>query len=487
MRINYLANAIGLILRYVSIAAFVPIIFALYYRDFRSILPFIVAGVIPLLLGYILRKISKSSVDKLNDIKKSEALMVVSLSWISFGIIGAIPYLFYGISPLDSLFEGVSGITTTGATILSHLDYPKALIFWRSFSQWLGGMGVIVLFVAILPQFAVAGRQMFYAEAPGPTEDKITPRIKNTASALWIVYAGLTAVCFLLLHIFGMPGFDSICNALSTLSAGGFCPHPKSIEGYNSQIINWIIICFMFLSGCSFVLQSRVLTKRKPSLFFKSEEFMCYAGLVLFFSVGLTLLLYFNQKYSIFESLTAAFYQVLSFATSTGSTSKDYLSWNFIPKLFLFITMFLSSCSGSAGGGVKISRWILICKYVKNELYKILHPNAVISIKNDNTTVSPDVIKQTIFFVFCFFAILMASAVVITSIEKDIVVGITSATSSIGCIGPAFGAKIGPMGNYSGLQPLSKMLYILNMFVGRLEIIPFLVMFHYEFWKFKQQ
>ena len=188
MRLNYLANAIGLTMIYIGLVTLTPIIAALYYHDFSSIMPFLTAGIISAGLGYVFRKVvpNSTTLENLNDIKKAEALFIVAVSWVIFGIIAGIPYLFYGISPLDALFESVSGITTTGATILTNFDYPQAFFFWRSLTQWLGGLGIIVLFIAILPQFAVAGRQMFFAEAPGPTEDKITPRIRNTASALWL-------------------------------------------------------------------------------------------------------------------------------------------------------------------------------------------------------------------------------------------------------------------------------------------------------------
>ena len=274
MRLSYISSALSLILKDIGIVAFIPIFVALFYHEHHAILPFTTAGFLSLFLGMLLKKVTKNiSSDSLNDIKRSEALMVVTLSWVSFGFIAAIPYLFYGFSFTDSLFEAVSGITTTGATIFESYAYPHSLLFWRSFTQWLGGMGIIVLFVAILPQFAVAGRQMFFAEAPGPTEDKFTPRIRNTASALWIIYAGLTLVCGVCLWLAGMHPFDSICNSMSTLSAGGFSPNSLSIYGYHSNLINWIIIIFMFIAGSSFVLQSRVITKRKLSLFWKSEEF----------------------------------------------------------------------------------------------------------------------------------------------------------------------------------------------------------------------
>ena len=484
MRLNYIANALGLILTDVGYFAFVPILVALCYQEWDCVVSFLVAGIFALFFGAFLRKFDKNSYnnDELNDIKRTEALTVVSLAWIMFGLIGAIPFLFYGFNFIDSLFESVSGITTTGATILTSFDIPKTLLFWRSFMQWLGGMGIIVLFVAILPQFAVAGRQMFYAEAPGPTEEKFTPRIKNTASAIWIVYTTLTFLCIVCLWATGMPMFDCICNAMSTLSAGGFSPNPESIGGYHSNAVVYIIMFFMFIAGTSFVMQSRVLTKRDPRLFWKSEEFRFYTKVVVVVSTILALFLYIIHNYSCVEAFRASFYQVLSIATTTGSSSENYHLWGLDCKLILFLSMFLSSCSGSAGGGVKMTRWLLIYKYIKNEMYKILHPNAVISIKIDNIVVSNQVIKQTIFFMLCYFLIFGLTAFLITIVEKNLVIGTSAAIASLGDIGPAFGSVIGPWGNYSSLTVFTKVIFILNMFIGRLEIIPFLVLFQKETW-----
>lgn len=487
MRINYITNALGVILSDIGIVTFVPVFVALFYKEFHCSLSFLLAGLLALAIGNVLQKADNKvvEVDTLNDIKRSEALVVAAFSWFLFGVIACIPFLLCGFNFIDSLFEAVSGITTTGATILTDFNIPKSLLFWRSFTQWLGGMGIIVLFVAILPQFAVAGRQMFFAEAPGPTEEKITPRIKNTASALWLVYASLTLVCAVCLWFVGMPMFDSICNAMSTLSAGGFSPNPNSIGGYNSNAVVYIILVFMFISGTSFVIQSKVLTKMNPKLFWKSEEFRFYVKTIAFMSIILVLFLYCENNYSISQALTASFYQILSLSTTTGSSSENYHLWSLDAKLILFIAMFLSSCSGSAGGGVKMTRWILVWKYIKNEMYKILHPKSVISIKIDNTVVAPDVIKQTLFFMLCYFLIFGISALVITLIEKNLVIGTTSAIASLGDVGPAFGSVIGPMGNYSSLKSVTKIILILNMLIGRLEIIPFLVLFQKETWKIK--
>lgn len=489
MRINYLSNALGLILIDIGVVTFVPVIVALLFQEWNAALSFFAAGVVSLALGDIAYKADKhrSKGDELNDIKRSEALVVASSAWVLFGLIAAIPFLFSGFSFVDALFEATSGITTTGATILQDFDIPKSLLFWRSFTQWLGGMGIIVLFVAILPQFSVAGRQMFYAESPGPTEEKFTPRIKNTASTLWVVYTILTLLCTICLMIAGMPLFDSVCNAMSTLSAGGFSPNPESIAGYNSAKVMAVIFVFMFIAGVSFVVQSKVLTKLNIRYLWKSEEFKLYSKIIIILSLILGGFLYFENHFSILHSISAAAYQVLSISTSTGSSSENYQLWSFNSKLILFITMFLSSCSGSAGGGIKITRWMIIFKYIKNEMYKILHPNTVMSIKIDNIVVSNIVVKQTIFYILIFFLIFGVSALLLTSIEGDVIIGVTSAIASLGDIGPAFGSVIGPVGNYSSLHTITKLILIFNMLIGRLEIIPFLVLFRKETWKIKTQ
>ena len=487
MRLNYLSNAIGVILADVGYMSFVPLLVSIFYKEWSCTAAFLFAGLLSVGVGYILQWADHKRVDPdtLNDIKRSEALIVAALSWVLFGMIAAIPFVFNGFSVIDALFEAVSGITTTGATILTSFDIPKSLLFWRSFTQWLGGMGIIVLFVAILPQFAVAGRQMFFAEITGPTEEKLTPRIRNTASALWLVYTILTLLCAVCLYFAGMNPFDCICNAMSTLSAGGFSPNPQSIGGYHSNLIIGIIFLFMFIAGASFVVQSKVLTKMDPRLFWRSEEFRFYTKIIITISTILALILYFENHFSILHSFGASFFQVLSLATSTGCSSEDYQLWSLNAKLILFISMFLSSCSGSAGGGVKMTRWLLICKYMKNEVYRILHPNAVLSIKIDKVVVPTNVIKQTIFFMLGFFLIFIVSALLVIGIEGDIVIGVTSAIASLGDVGPALGHVIGPMGNYSSLSFWTKIIFIFNMLVGRLEIIPFLVLFRKESWKAK--
>ena len=364
MRLNYITNALGTTLIYTGIVILSPIVVALADKDFNSIIPFVTASVISLILGYLLKEIVPNSakLENLNDIKKDEALFTVATSWVSFGLIAAIPYLFYSINPLNALFEAVSGITTTGATILTQFDYPKAFFFWRALTQWLGGLGIIVLFIAILPQFAVAGRQMFFAEAPGPTEDKFTPRIRNTASALWKIYLGFTVLLIILLSIAGMPVFDAICNSFSTLSAAGFSPNSESIMGYHSIKITWIILIFMFFAGASFNLQYKVLTQKNPLLLLKNEEFRLYSSIVIFMAILITISLCINNSSNIFTNITNAFFQVISIITSTGSASVDFIQWDYTSKALLFVGMFMGSCASSAGGGIKMARWLVVFK-----------------------------------------------------------------------------------------------------------------------------
>ena len=483
MRISYIFTSLVLVLRCIALVILAPIAIAAYYRDWNSILPFFAASVLCVILSFLFNKKS-DSFESLNDIKKSEALCVVALSWICFSIIGMIPYLHFGLTPLNSLFESVSGITTTGATILTHYDYPKAMFFWRSMTQWLGGMGIIVLFIAILPQFAVAGRQMFFAEAPGPTEDKITPRIRNTASAVWTIYLLLTLTEIALLKISGMPLFDAVCNSLSTLAGGGFSPNELSILGYHSNIINWIMIFFMFIAGINFALLYKVYLNKTPSLLFKDEEFKTYTGIIIVFSLIIAAILFINNHYNVINAITSGFFQATSIIITAGFASVDFNEWHLYSKLFLFALFFSGACAGSAGGGMKVVRWLFLFKYLKREIAKILHPNAVYPIKINKTILPQEVIQQIIAFILFYFLIFGISAFLIAIIENNTIIGITGSISTLGNIGPAFGA-MGPMGNFDILHPFSKVLCIFNMLIGRLELIPFLAMLHPDFWNVK--
>ena len=484
MRLSYLACSFGLVIMYFGIVLLLPVVAALCFGEFRSVLPFLIASGMAFLLSFIFKKVKGADkIQSLNDIKKSEGLCVVTCSWLFAGFLAAIPYLFFGITPLNAIFEAASGITTTGATTFTHFDYPKTLFFWRSFTQWLGGMGIIVLFIAILPQFAIAGRQLFFAEAPGPTEEKFTPRIKNTAAALWKVYAGLTVIEIILLKVSGMSGFEAVCNTLSSISGGGLSPNAHSMLGFSNTIL-WIITFFMFFAGASFNLQYRAWTKFNPLILFKNEEFRVYFGIVTVLSLALALSLFVNMHYNAEKSLTDAFFGISSLISTTGFCSEDFAKWDYSSKIILFATMLCGSCASSAGGGVKITRWLLIFKIMKQELIKILHPKAVFEVKIGSYTVSKEIIYQTLMFISFYFAILGISAFLVAMIEKNTITALTGVVSSVGNIGPGFG-EIGPFGDFAHLHPVTKIIFIIDMYVGRLELIPFLVFLQKDFWTVK--
>ena len=486
MRLTYLAYTFSLTMMYFGLVLLFPIIVALYYHEYTSIIPFLTASLSAILTSWVIKKLVKSTsgIKSINDIKKSEGLCAVTFSWIFAGLFASIPYLFYNITPINALFEAMSGITTTGATILTHFDYPHTLFFWRSFTQWLGGMGIIVLFIAILPQFAIAGRQLFFAEAPGPTEEKFTPRIKSTAAALWKIYAGLTLVEIIALKFCGMSGFEAICHSFSSLSGGGFSPNHTSIMHYSHNIM-WIITFFMFFAGANFNLQHRAWTKLNPLLLFKNEEFRIYFTAVFVISVLLAFSLFINMHYTPEASFTHSFFNVASLVSSTGFCSVDYAKWDYVSKILLFGIMLFGSSASSAGGGLKVTRWILIFKIMKYEMMKILHPKAVYDIKIGNYSVSKDILYQTLMFVSFYFAFIILSVFLIGIIERNTTVAIAGSVAAVGNIGPGFGI-IGPMGNFSTLEPITKIILIIDMLAGRLELIPFLVLFQKDLWIIKK-
>lgn len=483
MRLTYLAYTSSLAIMYFSIVLLIPIIVALFYGETNAVLPFLIAGASALMIAVTLKKVISgvSEIKSINDIKKSEGLCAVTLCWVFAGLFATIPYLFFGLNPINALFEATSGITATGATIFTHYDFPKTLFFWRSFTQWLGGMGIIVLFIAILPQFAIAGRQLFFAEAPGPTEDKFTPRIKNTAASLWKIYFGMTLLEIILLKFNGIDLFNSICHAFSSVSGGGFSPNGESLIGF-SNIVLWIICFFVFFAGASYNLQYRVWTKFNPLLLFKNEEFKTYFSIAFALAILLTGSLFLNSNYNIWDSVTHSFFQISSVISSTGFCSVDFVNWDYTSKAILLIAMLAGSCASSAGGGVKIMRWLLVLKIMKAELAKILHSKAVYNIKIGKYSIPKDVLYQTLMFVSFYIAILVFSGFIIAIVEQDTIVGISSAVSSLGNIGPGLAKIIGPLGNYDNLHEISKIVIIFDMYIGRLELIPFLVLFQKDIW-----
>ena len=484
MRIGYILNALSLILRYLSLIILIPIGIAIYYHDWYSIVPFVVASLVAFLSGIVIRN-KKVTFDYFNDLKRTEGLAIVTLFWVIFAFIVMIVYLFYGFSPINALFEATSGITTTGATILTDFSaYPKTMFFFRSFTQWLGGMGIIIMFIAVLPQFAVAGRQMFFAEATGPVKDKITPRIKNTAITLWCVYIILTALQILCLRWAGMGLFEAACHSFSTISAGGFSPNAASISEYGTKI-SWIMIVFMFLAGTNFALQYKAFFKGQLAKLFTNEEFRFYCGVIIVISSLLASALIINQHFDIATSVRESLFQVISMLTSSGFATLDFANWNTAEKVFLFTTAMIGACAGSAAGGVKAVRVLFAFKFLKREIAKLVHPQGVFTMKLDNKVVPNEIADQILSFLVFYIVICVITSIMATVIESNLIVGMSGAIASLGNIGPGF-ADIGPMNNFNDLHIATKLIFIFNMIVGRLELVPFLIFLHPDLWKFRK-
>jgi len=464
---------------------FLPVIFALYCREYNSILPFMSGALVSLLLGglFSLNKASEKDIDTIN---KAEALAIAFFAWVFFALTAAVPYLFYNLGIVNSLFEAISGVSTTGATILGDFSiFPKTFFFYRSMTQWFGGMGIIVLFIAILPKFSVAGRQMFFAESPNPVEEKVTPRIRHTASWLWAIYVGLTVLQIIALRVAGLDFYHSICTSFSTLGAGGFSPNADSIAGYNSNIITVITMIFAFLAGTNFIILYKFFIQGKFKAPFKSEEFVTYLFFVLILGCLTAFSLCINSNYGAKDGLVAGLFQTISIMTSTGFASVDFNTWDFSSKLFIFLSMFVSASAISACGGLKITRWIFVFKYIKRELNKIMHPSGVYPIRLEGGVVNSETAQQIMAFVIFYFVTFGITALITGFIEQNSTIAVVGSITTLGNVGPGFGA-LGPMGSFDNLNTATKFIFMFNMLVGRLELIPFLAILHKDLWAIKR-
>lgn len=485
MRFKVIFNTTGIILKFISLIFILPVIFAFIYKDISSICYFVLAGVVSLIFGFLFC-LNDASEKDIDNITRAEAFATVIFGWVMFGLVCTIPFLFYGLNFIDSLFEAFSGVSTTGATILSDFSlYPETFFLYRSIIQWFGGMGIIVLFIAVLPKFAVAGRQMFFAEIPNPREEKITPRIRHTASWLWSMYILLTIIEIIILKVQGLDLYNALCLSLSTISAGGFSNHPTGLIGFDSKII-WTIGIFAFIAGINFLLTYKVLIKGKINELFRSEEFRAYFLIVMFFTLLFSLILYFQGNFSISDSIRNAFFETAATITSTGAACDNFLNWPIRAKVLLFVLMFVGGSAISASGSIKITRWIYVFKFIKKEMNKVAHPSAIYPIKLENRTVSPDIGYQIIVFIIFFMAIFALSSIAVSFIEQNVLLAVTGSIATLSNAGPGLDSVIGPVGSYASLKIPTKLIFMFNMVVGRLEIIPFLALLQKDLWQFKK-
>ncbi|HXW06667.1 MAG TPA: TrkH family potassium uptake protein [Vicinamibacterales bacterium] len=478
MRLPIVLHLIGIILRLFGLMFLGPFAVAWYHAELRDALAFGISGLAAAVLGHIMIRSSAGGGD---DLRRVEGLAVVAATWLLVAHAAAAPYVLVGMSPVDALFESMSGLTTTGATVIRDFSqFGRGVFFWRSMTQWLGGMGVIALFVAVLPRLSIGGRQLFFAEAPGPTDEKLTPQIRKTAAALWAVYAALTAAEIVALALVGMPLFDATCNAFTTLAAGGFSPHPLSIMGYGNPAAEWIITFFMLAAGANFALHYR-LFRGEGRVFVRDEEFRAYLGIVIV-STALLVWLLGSGSGALWDRVRVAVFQVTSILTTTGYASVDFQLWSDQAKMVLFILMFIGGCAGSASGGPKVVRQVLIARYTLLELRRTIHPRGVLPVKLGGRVVPDDVMRGVLVFFLFYLLVFAVCAFVVVALGADLVTGITAAIATLGNTGPGFGA-VGPMSHFGDLHPVSKIVLTAAMWIGRLEVLTVLALLRPEVWR----
>jgi trk system potassium uptake protein TrkH len=476
MRLPVVLHLVGLLVRLFSAAFLAPLVVALAYGERHDALGFALAAGATFIGGHLMRRVAEEPAD----VSRVEGMAIVAGTWLLVALAGGIPYVWVGVPPIDAAFESMSGLTTTGATMFEDFSrYGRGVFFWRSLTQWLGGLGVIALFVAVLPRLAIGGRQLFFAEAAGPTDEKLTPQIRRTAAALWTVYAGLTVAEAIALRIAGMTWFDSACHALTTLAAGGFSPHPQSIMGYGSPAIEWIIIVFMILAGANFALQVR-LFRGEVSAPLRDDEFRAYVGVIVVFA-GLGGLFLGLQGLGGADAVRTSLFQVVSILTTTGYASDDFQLWSDQGRMLLLILMFIGGSAGSAAGGPKIVRHVLIARYTLHELKRVLHPRAVLPVKLGGRTVPDDIMRAVLVFFLFYLLVFALCTLVVASFGADLMTAITASIATLGNIGPGFDA-VGPMAHYAHLHPVSKVVLIGAMWVGRLEVLTVLAILRPEVW-----
>ncbi|MBQ8009603.1 MAG: TrkH family potassium uptake protein [Bacteroidaceae bacterium] len=451
-----------------------------YYRDtafFSLLVTAGITGITGLLMTLYSRNSSKA-------FTRRDGYIMVTCSWVSFAMFGMLPFYIDGHIPslTNAFFEAMSGITSTGATILDDIDsMPQGLLFWRSITQWFGGLGIIIFTIALLPFLGVSGLQMFAAEVSGPTHNKVNPRIGITARWIWSIYIGITALLMVLLWLGGMGGFDSICHALTAAGTGGFSTHQESIAFYHSPYIEYVIIVFMFISGINYSLLILFISGRVRRAL-QDSELKWYGLTVVCATILFTIVLWASQNLEGEEAFRNSLFQVVSLQTSTGFTTTDYMVWPSALWGLLLLIMLVGACAGSTSGGMKCIRVQVLFKVMKNEFKHILHPNAVLPVRMDKQVAPPSLVTTVMAFCFLYFIIIFGSSIFLSSIGIDFMEAIGCSVSALGNMGPALGSY-GPSSTWNSMPDAGKWLMSLLMLLGRLEIFTVILLFTPNFWK----
>lgn len=455
--------------------------FSLYYAE-GDVTALIYAGLISAACGFLFRILAPKS--STNELKRKDGYLIVSLGWVSMSFLGSLPYILSGAIPdlAGAFFETMSGFSTTGATVLTDIEaVPKGVLYWRSLTQWIGGMGIIVLAVAILPLLGVGGMQLFVAEAPGISPDKLQPRIKETAKRLWAIYVGLTVLDLLLLWVGGMSFYEAINHSFTSMASGGFSTKNASVAHYSSPFIHYVLIVFMFLAGTNFTMLYFGLHGNFRKIV-KNEEFRLYFILCVAsgFIIGTII---FTMGYGTFEeSVRASLFQVISIVTTTGYVIYDYTGWTPLVTVLFFLFMFVGASAGSTAGGVKLVRHILLIKTAILEFKRLIHPNAVLPVRYNGKTVSGDITFNVLAFIMIYILIFCLGFLIVSAFGIDFVTAIGAVAATLGNVGPAIG-NVGPVDNFGHLPDGVKWVLSFLMLIGRLELFTVMILFTPYFWK----
>jgi len=481
MRWRFILKIIGVLTFFFGVTMICPLLIGLYYGD-GSLIPLLKSMGITLSAGLILYLIFFKA--KAEVISQREGMAIVALGWTAVGIFGATPfYLGDGYFTFtDAVFESVSGFTTTGSSVLTNIEaLSKGLLFWRSFIQWLGGMGIIVLSVAILPFLGVGGMQLYKAEVPSPVPDKLKPRIRDTAMILWKVYALISLAQVLLLMLGGMGVYDALCHTFTTMPTGGFSTRNASVAHYDSVYFDYLFIFFMLLAGINFSLHYQMI-RGKTLAFWQDSECRFFLGAVVILTFVVSLDVFGTVYDTIGDALRFGAFQVVSIVTTTGYATADYEQWPAMSQLILLLCMFLGASAGSTGGGMKCLRIMLCFKYCYRELFSLIHPHAVTRIKIGGKTVPDDVMRSVLGFLALYVGLFALSSVVLAGLGVDFTTAYSAVAACIGNIGPGFGA-VGPVENFAGIPAAGKWLLVWCMLLGRLEIFTVIILVVPEFWR----
>ncbi len=478
MHIKGVVWTLGALIVLFAVGMFVPALVALYYQSGHAG-EFVLAGLLVAIFGVALMTWAGEAPSQLSH---KDGFLIVALAWVVLSLLGSAPFLTTGVtaSLIDALFESTSGLTTTGATILTGLDnMPRAILFWRSMQEWLGGMGIIVLAVAVMPLLGVGGMQLFRAETPGPVKDKLTSRVTETAKVLWFIYLGITVVTGVALWLAGMGLFEAINHAMTTVAIGGFSTHDASIGHYDSLLIRGLIVVFMLVAGINFTLHFVALRKGFTiSTYWRDEEFITYIKwlFILIFLVGM---ITFISGQGTWDEVI---FNTVAVATTTGFAVSDYAMWPPGATMLLLMAMFVGACAGSTGGGMKVVRVLLLFRQGMREVRRLIHPHAVIHVKIGKHSVQGPVVQALwgffVLYMVCFAVI--AGLVAMTGV--DMMTAISAAAAAITNTGPGFG-DVGPASTYASLPDMAKVVLMFGMILGRLEIFTFFVLLIPEFWR----